>query len=161
VFYIILCYIFFELYLFAFIFNDISSLWCSPLCCFHGVQPHSESPHFFFHFCIRSASYGWNDSTASPFDVYKHNQLFIPLMISIYLLSPFCCCLQTNSIALIPPILSISSGYLLCPITITISYYQIRDSTLYIKLLAVLHEFANNIYLKMLFPKYLNNSFCF
>jgi len=57
--------------------------------------------------------------------------------------------------------LSSSPSCLLCPITITISYYPIRVSTLYLQLLTVVEDFTNKIYLKTLFPKYLNNSFCF
>jgi hypothetical protein len=56
------------------------------------------------------------------------------------------------------PILSSHRGYLLCPITITNSYYQIRVNTLYLQPLTVLYDFTNMTYLKMMFPKYLNNS---
>jgi hypothetical protein len=59
------------------------------------------------------------------------------------------------------PILSGLSGYLPCHIKITISYCQIRANTLYLQLLTVLYDFTNMTYLKMLFPKYLNNSIYF
>jgi hypothetical protein len=50
------------------------------------------------------------------------------------------------------------SSYLLCPITITNSYCQIRVNTQYLQPLTVLHDFTNMTYLKMLLSKYLNNS---
>jgi hypothetical protein len=45
------------------------------------------------------------------------------------------------------------SGYLLCPITITNSYCQIRVNTPYLQPLTVLHDFTNTTYLKMLLSK--------
>jgi hypothetical protein len=47
----------------------------------------------------------------------------------------------------------ILSGYLLCPITITNSYCQIRVNTQYLQPLTVLHDFTNMTYLKMLLSK--------
>jgi hypothetical protein len=96
----ILYYIFFDLYFFFLKFTDISSTWCSSLCYFHGIQSHYESPHFFFHFCIRSTPSGWHDSTASPTNINQildtTNDINLPPF-------SFICCLKTNSISdLIP-----------------------------------------------------------
>jgi hypothetical protein len=45
------------------------------------------------------------------------------------------------------------SGYLICPITITNNYCQIRVNTLYLQPLTVLHDFTNTTYLKMFLSK--------
>jgi hypothetical protein len=45
------------------------------------------------------------------------------------------------------------SGYLICPITITNNYFQIRINTLYLQPLTILHDFTNMTYLKMLLSR--------